>query len=355
MKKKNILIFGISLIILLSACSSFENEFFLSTETVQATCNATPTIENCINGEPIRLTHNNYYNGKVSWSPASSLLAFTGSSNITDQISVMNFETSEVVQITNNIDYLETDNPITSFDYSCLSWSPDGNKLLISVDYHGTDEYIFGLFILDVTRSIETPFVQPDDSDFEPIVVGHMGDWSPDGKQILFTNFSDSKNRQSESLYIYNLVNQESTRITPKELLVGRGRWSPDGSKIAFTAYPDNDDAELFVINSDGTNLAQLTNNLASEVLPVWSPDGKYIAFTTNQNGNWDIYALSLESNILYQITQNPLQEIGAAWSADNTIAFSANWESIETQELFNMGFWATADFEIYIIKVCLP
>lgn len=54
--------------------------------------------------------------------------------------------------------------------------------------------------------------------------------------------------------------------------------FSPDAKQIAF-CYPVGDAAEIFVINSDGSGLKQLTSDGSFDCFPRWSPDGNYIAF----------------------------------------------------------------------------
>ena len=54
--------------------------------------------------------------------------------------------------------------------------------------------------------------------------------------------------------------------------------WSPDGRHIAFDSYRD-DNWEIYVMGSDGSNPRRLTNHEASDSSPSWSPDGRHIAF----------------------------------------------------------------------------
>ncbi len=48
--------------------------------------------------------------------------------------------------------------------------------------------------------------------------------------------------------------------------------WSPDGTRIAFTSEGAKDDAGIYVMNSDGSGLTQLTDNPAPDGFPAWRP-----------------------------------------------------------------------------------
>ena len=47
--------------------------------------------------------------------------------------------------------------------------------------------------------------------------------------------------------------------------------WSPDGSQIAFYSTRDGD-REIFVMDADGSNVTQLTDNSAQDRYPQWRP-----------------------------------------------------------------------------------
>ena len=51
--------------------------------------------------------------------------------------------------------------------------------------------------------------------------------------------------------------------------------WSPDGTRIAFTRYVDIDSAEIYVMDADGSNQVNLTNNPSNDFAPAGPPTGR--------------------------------------------------------------------------------
>ena len=56
----------------------------------------------------------------------------------------------------------------------------------------------------------------------------------------------------------------------------------------SFLAHAEIGDADIYVMDADGSNVRQLTNNPAPDWSPAWSPDGTRIAFARLRDGYFD-------------------------------------------------------------------
>ncbi len=90
--------------------------------------------------------------------------------------------------------------------------------------------------------------------------------------------------------------------------------WSPDGKKIAFQAYWDGN-WHIYTVNTDGSDLKQMTTGDFDHREPSWSPDGTSLAFASDRNGSYDIWRLQIVTEKLEALTSGDGNEYGPAWS----------------------------------------
>ena len=98
--------------------------------------------------------------------------------------------------------------------------------------------------------------------------------------------------RQTPSLFPTQTLTPTATLTpTPIPTAIGGG-----AGKLAFTSERDGYQ-EIYVINSDGSNLVKLTNNITPKFDPAWSPDGKQIAFGSYNNDSGGLYIMNSDGS----------------------------------------------------------
>ncbi len=101
--------------------------------------------------------------------------------------------------------------------------------------------------------------------------------------------------------------------------------WSPDGKKIAFTSQRDGN-SEIYLMNADGTNQTRLTVGPATDNRPAWSPAGGKIAFVSDRDGNREIYVMNSDGTNATRLTTEVGSDGDPDWSPDGSkIAFTSD------------------------------
>ena len=79
-------------------------------------------------------------------------------------------------------------------------------------------------------------------------------------------------------------------------------------------------------MNSDGTNIRQLTTNDHEDDFPSLSPDGKQFAFYSDRDGDYEIFVANIDGTKVRQLTTNPAGDFDPKWSRDgNLISFTSD------------------------------
>ena len=78
--------------------------------------------------------------------------------------------------------------------------------------------------------------------------------------------------------------------------------WSPDGNSMVVTlSHKGNPD--LYMINSRGEIIKQLTSRAGINVSPTYSPDGRHIVFVSDRSGKPQLYLMELSSGNTQRLT----------------------------------------------------
>lgn len=170
--------------------------------------------------------------------------------------------------------------------------SPDGEKMI----YTSVKDGDIDLYIMNLKTGKEKRITN---------TLGYDGGawFSPDGKKIIWrasrpkteTEIKEYKDLLSENLvaptnmevFVGNTDGSNVKQVTS----FGNANWAPaflpDSKRIIFASnhqskrgFPFN----LFLINEDGTGLEKISAEKSFDAFPMFSPDGKKIAFCSNRN-----------------------------------------------------------------------
>ena len=132
--------------------------------------------------------------------------------------------------------------------------------------------------------------------------------WSPDGRLIVFSSnrhtYSQDLSQQQRGIlekdpshfvdiYVMNSDGSNIHRLTRANGYDGGPFFSPNGEKICWRRFSeDGATAEVYTMNIDGTKKEQITRLNAMSWAPFYHPSGDYLIFSTNLHGfsNFELY-----------------------------------------------------------------
>lgn len=183
-------------------------------------------------------------------------------------------------------------------------------------------------------------------------LVGHQS-MSADGSKIAFSAYVGDY----PEIFVVNSDGTELKQLTSNSRTNTNPSISADGSKIAFLSYrriqlggsgePVSTDFQVFVVNSDGTELKQLTDQTFSTGNPSISSDGNKITLCSLDN----IYIVNFDGTGLKQLTNSSDNKNPAISGDGSKIAFLSKVREFEPYhgdyELFVMNSDGTAPTQL--------
>lgn len=191
-------------------------------------------------------------------------------SNMTD-VWIINADGSGLTNVTSD----------AAYDFA-PKFSPDGKTIV----YFSQNSSGYDIYTIPVTGGARTQLTTAEGNDDSPR-------FSPDGSKIIFRSNRDG----NYDLYIMNADGTNQTRLTNTPNIEAFPCFSPDGSLIAF-----NRDYLLCVMNSDGTNVRQLSTTML-DIAPSFSPDGTEVVCHTNRYGNYNICRMDIMTGMVTMLT----------------------------------------------------
>ncbi len=175
--------------------------------------------------------------------------------------------------------------------------------------------------------------------------------WSPDGDRVVFTR-TTSYSEKPGGLFIADAAGRERVR----QLTDGRSDlfpdWSPRGDTVVFESgregaggLPDRPssvlraDSDVFLVNTDGSNVRRIVNGSGQDMKPRFSQDGTRVIYLAEGNGPGGLigeaddsgwYSIALDGSDVRRLTFGlaPMPE----YSPDGRyLAMITNWDEVYT------------------------
>jgi dipeptidyl aminopeptidase/acylaminoacyl peptidase len=158
--------------------------------------------------------------------------------------------------------------------------------------------------------------MDPDGTDRRALYSGPGHQWypslSPDQTKLLFSTTLQGTDRNIQVMDM--ATGTVTTLFDTPGIHDSAPAWSPDGTLIAFESYRDGD-SDLYLMNADGSNVRQITNNTNWDEGPAWSPDGTRLAFTRAYNPtDFNVWTMRVDGTDERQLTTDPRPEESPDW-----------------------------------------
>ena len=250
--------------------------------------------------------------------------------------------------------------PIRKFG---VSVDPTGQKLAL------TDSFYASHYIAVTSLDGSHPQIIYDRKDRKVIPPVYVPTWSKDGAWIAWMSglpFSGPK--EENDVWKMKPDGSGAVNLTPNTPgSDGFADFSSDGRFIVFRSGRTGN-FDVYLMNSDGSNVRNLTNNPAYDSFPAFSPLNDEIAFASNRDGvpdaktgmkSFDLYTLKLKPDgspgELRRITNNPGQDSHPRYSPDGKwLVFASERGGINDEEplMQELSFMPQMYGEIYAIRL---
>jgi len=255
------------------------------------------------------LSGTRYFSEALAWSPDGKLIAC----GVADDEKPERKQTLAVLEVLDGamkeLSEYEWD------DIDSTAWLPDMSAIIFSADDTGGGEGVSKLFEISYPGG-ESRRLTSDLTHYSRLTI------TADGKTIVAI-----ENEWTSGVWVSpNADVNRAAQVTTGKDKVARGiAWTPDKRIVYVSTASGN--TEVWIMNADGANQKQLTNDARIKYTPVVSSDGHYIVYATSQGGG-DLWRIRLDGSSPTVLTGKGADEANPDISPDGKWIVYSAWTS---------------------------
>lgn len=192
------------------------------------------------------------------------------------------------------------------------AWSPSQHEIayLTLVEINRTAPNPLQIYSMNLADGSATALTSAQTMSSIPLA------WNPNGQKFLFAALPFDQEAESSDIYVMDANGKNMANLTQSPEHEGTAHWSPDGSEVVYARLTEECNSAVFVMDENGRNPQQLTFEPGLNAAPFWSPDGEKIVFLSERDGVRQIYTMDRDGNNVQKITDIQREFVGApAWS----------------------------------------
>ena len=217
--------------------------------------------------------------------------------------------------------------------------SPDGTKMVVTYSENSGRDSQIAIVDAYTKELIFLNEVTEGTSYFYP-------EFSPDGSKIAYIKQSDSFKKKD--IYVMDSDGSNVVQVTNSDELEETVDWSTDGEKIIYHRSSDDYKYQgIFTINKDGTGEQLIIDSDLEFQNPTWSPNGNKIAMIGSLEDPYhyqEIYIMNSDGSNVQKVVSKMEEAIyygNLQWSPDGSkISFLSNRDG-EFHEEFGYAYAA--------------
>ncbi len=240
-----------------------------------------------------------------AWSPDARWIAYVGQEDSTGDGVVNQSDCSGIYIVAADGSSINRITPVDMFAAG-PDWSPDGTRLA----FYGTTQDTDGDGYLTERDNTNIYLINVDGSGMVQVTLDHNADFAPDfapdGSKLAFASRAADTSGDgligiydNASIFVVGVDGSNLTQITVNATEDQMPKWSPEGRRLVFVSWTSDNNLDgyigadydipgIFVIEANGANLARLTDSGVYATSPTWNPEGTRIAYVVRHDTDAD-------------------------------------------------------------------